>query len=148
MARDRYAKLGSSSANDLTAAATERLLDAEAMLAGNRFASAIAMGLYALEISLKAKVCSRLDLSHLPKPFEIHELDELLILTGLSRKLDDPAAIRVKSHWDAIVTGQAQHVNDLRYLPSTHVTQAQAQSILQQLTAPPDGVLVWLASQP
>ncbi len=106
------------------------------------------MALYALEISLKAKICNRLDLTHLPKPFQIHELDELLILTGLSRKLEDPAAIRVKQHWDAIVTGQAQHVNDLRYLPSTHVSRGQAEAILQQLTGPTDGVLLWLASQP
>jgi hypothetical protein len=147
MARSRYAMPGGSAA-DLTAAAAERLLDARALLASNRFASAIVMALYALEISLKAKICSRLDLTHLPKPFEIHELDELLILTGLSRKLDDPASIRVKSHRDAIVTGQAKHVNDLRYLPSTHVTQPLALSMVQQLMDPVDGVLAWLASQP
>jgi hypothetical protein len=146
MARDRYARFGGSAA-DLTAAAVERLLDATVLLANNRSATAIVMGLYALEISLKAKICSRLDLTHLPKPFEIHELDELLILTGLSRRLDEPRAIRVKSNWDAIVTGQAQHVNDLRYLPSTHISSAQAQLFLQQLQDPPDGVLVWVAHQ-
>jgi hypothetical protein len=106
------------------------------------------MGLYALEISLKARICQRLDLTNLPRPFEIHELDELLILTGLSRRLDDPAAIHVKNNWAAIVTGPAQHVNALRYSPSTHVTQAPAQLFLQQLRDPPDGVLVWLAHQP
>jgi hypothetical protein len=146
MARDRYAKFGVSAA-DLTVAATQRLLDASILLANSRAASAIVMGLYALEISLKAKICSRLDLTHLPKPFEIHELDELLILTGLSRRLDEPPAIRVKSNWAAIVTGQAQHVNDLRYLPCAHISSAQAQLFLQQLQDPPDGVLVWVANQ-
>jgi hypothetical protein len=144
MARDRFARFGDS-ATDLSAAAAERLDDALILPANNRFASAIAMGLYSLEISLKAKICSRL--THRPKPFEIHDFDELLLLAGLSRRLDDPAAMRGKSNWVAIVTGQAQHVNDLRYLPSTHVNGLQAQLLLQQLRDPP-GRSADMASQP
>ena len=148
MARDRsYAKLGTDVA-DLDAAAGERLLDAEALFAGGRYASSVALGLYALEIALKAKTCRRLDLGGLPRPFEIHELDELLVLCGLSRRLDDPQFLKVKANWDSIVIGQAPHVNDLRYLPGQHVTRVEAEDFLRQLRDPPDGVLPWLSTQP
>jgi hypothetical protein len=54
---------------DLEVAASDRLLDAEALLASGRFASAIAMGVYSLEIHLKARICRKLNLPALPKPF-------------------------------------------------------------------------------
>jgi hypothetical protein len=113
MAVDRsYARMESAEVN-LTAAGAERLADAQALVEKSRFASSIVMVLYALEIMLKAKICQRLDLSHLPRPFEIHDFGELLILAGLSRRLNEPTAIRVKANWDSIVTGPALHVNDL-----------------------------------
>jgi hypothetical protein len=147
MAKDRsYARLGAAEV-DLLAAAAERLADADALLEKGRFASTIVLGLYALEITLKAKICHRLNLTHLPRPFEIHELDELLNLSGLSKRLDEPAAIRVKANWNLIVTGPALHVNDLRYLPGAHVTQAQGDLFLQQLRNLPDGILPWLIAQ-
>jgi hypothetical protein len=141
-----FARFGTAQV-DLFAAATERLADAEALLQKGRFASTIALGLYSLEITLKAKICHRLDLTHLPRPFEIHELDELLILTGLSKRLDEPSAIRVKANWNAIVTGPALHVNDLRYLPGAHITQTEGDLFLEQLRDQPDGVLPWLIAQ-
>jgi hypothetical protein len=147
MAKERsFARLGTAEV-DLLVAATERLADAESLLQEGRFASTIVLGLYALEITLKAKICQCLDLTHLPRPFEIHELDELLILTGLSKRLDEPAAIRVKANWSSIVTGPAVHVNDLRYMPGAHITQTQGELFLQQLRDHPDGVLPWLIAQ-
>ena len=51
----KFSTLGADVA-DLQAAAADRLLDAEALFAAGRFASAIAMGLYSLEIQLKVWV--------------------------------------------------------------------------------------------
>jgi hypothetical protein len=51
-------------------------------------------------------------------------------------------------NWDSIVTGQARHVNDLRYLPGLSTTREQAELLLAQLSDPTDGVLSWLQRQP
>jgi hypothetical protein len=60
--------------SDLQVAAADRLLDAEALLAAGRYAAAIAIGVYSLEIYLKVRICQTLNLPALPKLFEIHDL--------------------------------------------------------------------------
>lgn len=132
----------------MKSAAIERLADSQCLLAGGRYASAISLALYALEISLKVRLCERLDLDALPKPFEIHELDELLLLCGLKNRLDDPIFSGVKTNWGILVTGVARHVNDLRYLPGSSVTKAQAEDLLFVLNDPVEGILTWLQNQP
>jgi hypothetical protein len=131
---------------DLEVAASDRLLDAEALFASGRFASAIAMGVYSLEIHLKARICRKLNLHALPKPFEIHDLEGLLVLSGLQvARASAPAAVR--KNWEDVAT-QASLINEMRYLPSSNWTQAQVQTFLQQLRDSPDGVLPWLSAQP
>jgi hypothetical protein len=57
MARElRFSSLGAPQ-SDLQAAAAERLQDAELLFAAGRFPSAIAMGIYSLEIYLKVLIC-------------------------------------------------------------------------------------------
>jgi hypothetical protein len=131
---------------DLQLAAVDRLQDADALFAAGRYASAIAMGVYALEIHLKIRTCHRLNLVRLPKAFEIHELDGLLVLTGL-QAARDAASQAVQDNWQ-IVADMAILINDLRYQPSAKWTQSDAQAFLQSLRDPPDGVLPWLLAQP
>jgi hypothetical protein len=85
----RFSTLGTQ-VNDLEAAATDRLLDAEALFAAGRFASAVAMGVYALEIQLKVLICRRLNLTALPRAFEIHDIESLLVLSGHQSSKDPP----------------------------------------------------------
>jgi hypothetical protein len=148
MVKDRSYSKESTSLIDLRAAIAERLADAHCLLAGDRFASAIALGLYALEIALKTRICDRLDVDALPKPFEIHDLRELLILTGLGKRLADPSAVQVKANWDDLIIWQPQHVNELRYLPGHAITRQQAERLLFQLQDPSTGILSWLRGQP
>jgi hypothetical protein len=131
---------------DLQAAAAQRLLDAEVLLANGCFPSAIAMGIYSLEIHLKVKICQRLNLQELPRAFEIHELDGLLVLTGLHAARNS-APGTVQSNWEDI-TDLALEINDLRYLSPTKWGQSDAQTFFQKLRDPPDGVLPWLSAQP
>jgi hypothetical protein len=131
---------------DLQAAAAERLVDAELLPANGRFASAIAMGVYSLEIHLKVRICQRLSIEALPRAFEIHELDALLVLTGLQAALNS-ASQTVQSNWEEI-TDLAFQINDLRYLSPTNWSQSDSQTFFQKLRDPPDGVLPWLLAQP
>lgn len=128
---------------DLAAAWPDRLADAEALLAAGRHGWAIATGLYALEIRLKEMICRRLDLDALPKGFETHDLDSLLLLAGLSRRIKRRAARAVKENWDGIAR-LAGNLNDYRYKPSDRWSATQAVTFFRQLRDPPDGVLPWL----
>lgn len=131
---------------DLQQAAADRLEDAEALLATGRYAAAIAMGVYSLEIHLKVRICQRLNLPALPRLFEIHELEGLLVMTGhLAAR--DAAPHPVQQNWED-VADEADRINDFRYLPSANWSQSHAQAFLQKLRDPPDGVLPWLLAQP
>jgi hypothetical protein len=131
---------------DLQVAASDRLQDAEALLASGRHAAAIAMGVYSLEIYLKARICQRLNLPGLPKLFEIHDLEGLLVLIGLQTSLG-AAPHPVQNNW-VYITDESARINDLRYLPSANWSQSDAQTLIEKLRDPPDGVLPWLLAQP
>jgi hypothetical protein len=131
---------------DLQAAAADRLLDAEALLAAGRYAAAIAMGVYSLEIHLKVRICQKLNLHALPRLFEIHDLEGLLVMTGLLSSFSG-APHPVQQNW-VYIADESARINDLRYLPSANWSQADAQTLIQKLRDPPDGVLPWLLAQP
>jgi hypothetical protein len=81
MANERlFAKLGAP-VSELRAAAQDRLRDADVLFLAGRFASAIAMGVYSLEIHLKVRICERLNLEQLPSLVQIHDLVSLLVLS-------------------------------------------------------------------
>ena len=132
---------------ELEPAWQDRIEDANALIAANRPASAIAMSIYALEIFLKTLICRRLDLDQLPIAFEIHQLDGLLLLTGLSKRLDLEQKIQVKDHWDLLLKTSRQ-VNDLRYKPDGQWNMTQAIAVIDSLTNPHNGILSWLNRQP
>src|SRR5262249_61398409 len=104
--------------SDLNAAWQDRLADAQALLATGRHAWAIATALYALEIRLKVLICRKLDLQQLPRAFEIHDLDGLFLLVGLSGRLQRRRARGVKANWDSM-TDLGGAINDLRYRPAS-----------------------------
>jgi hypothetical protein len=112
-ATSKFSNFGARS-GDLQVAAADRLLDAEARFAAGRFASAVAMGVYALEIQLKVLICKRLNLAALPKAFEIHELESLLVLSGL-QAVRDSAHKDVTFNWERIVSRSLQ-INEIEIL--------------------------------
>ncbi len=132
------------SRQDLELAWKDRLRDAEILLEADRPAASMAAALYALEIRLKALICMKLDLASLPRAFEFHYLDGLLVASGLSRRLETKGAIKVKKNWDR-VTELAQGLNEFRYMPDGKWRRADAAELLDQLTHPKIGVLTWLS---
>ncbi len=133
--------------SDLDAASIDRLTEAEEFLSSGHFPSAIAMGLYALEIRLKERICHRLDLDELPRAFEIHDLSGLLVLSGLKRRLEDPANVPVRANWEENER-ESRFLNELRYKPNTFRDQPKALAFFEQLRDPSHGVLPWILSQP
>jgi hypothetical protein len=143
----RFTKLGTYS-SELDIAWQDRLDDADSLLSSGRFAASISMALYALEICLKSRICRRLDLDQLPKAFEIHDLDGLLVLSGLSRKLNKQPSkpSRTKRNWDALLI-MSNRLNDLRYTAASKWNRQDAESILDMIRDPKHGVLTWLQKQ-
>jgi hypothetical protein len=134
-------------ATDLDQASRDRMEDARVLVAGGRPAASMASGIYALEIRLKVLICRRLDLAELPQAFEIHDLEALLLLAGLRRRLNDPAFVAVDQNWANIQT-LASQLNDLRYSPDSNWNVTQATQLMSWLEDPNDGVIPWLLNQP
>jgi hypothetical protein len=148
MAAERsLTKLGDS-ASDLEQASKERLEDAEHLLKAGRHAAAIMNGIYALEIILKVIICRRLDVPNLPRVFETHDLDGLMLHAGLTRKIASvkrPSDVSVNWERLRLLAGELER---LRYVPDpVKWGRHQAELVLRQLRDPPHGVLLWLTKQ-
>jgi hypothetical protein len=143
-----FAKLNSTITDaDLDAAWQDRLEDAAALDAGGRHAAAIATRLYALEIYLKFRICRRLGLDHPPKKLEIHDLEALIVFSGLTRALETlPKSGDVFQNWTNILE-YSKDLNDLRYLPASRRTQQHSDDFSHWLLDASTGVLPWLQNQ-
>ena len=64
-----------------------RLSDFRALWKTGRYHAAIYMSGYALEACLKCAICKNLKLDQLPKVFEYHDLESLLLFSGLEAEL-------------------------------------------------------------
>lgn len=76
-------------------------MDAECLLAEGHIAGAYYLGGYAVELALKVVVCKKLNIEifdkdvvpgHIAKAFMIHDLSDLIILSGLSDDLQKTRA--------------------------------------------------------
>ncbi len=127
----------------LEGASEDRLLDAYSLRDARRWASAVAMGIYSLEIRIKVLICLHLDLEQLPRAVQFHELQDLLVLTGLSNRIKREAG-EVLAAWERIVRLSKQ-ATDLRYSPGAEYSEAMATEFFDDLQDPVKGVLPWLS---
>lgn len=135
---------------DLEKAVGERLDDANALFEAGRYASTIAMAFYALEIQLKVVICRRMDLKMLPRAFEIHDPEALMMLTGLSKKIGQVKRPRaVANHWNELTTVAKESVfESIRYIPTPALwDEEKARKVLLQVQDPSTGVIPWLSRQ-
>jgi len=66
-----------------------RLADARALMRGGRCSGAVYLAGYCVECYLKAAICRTLDVARLPKIFGIHDLETLLLYSGLERLMKE-----------------------------------------------------------
>ena len=143
-----FAKLNLTiTAGELNAAWQDRLDDAAVLEAGGRYGAAIAARLYALEIYLKFRICERLRVSNPLKKLEIHDLEALLLFSGLSAAMYGlPETSAVFQNWEEIRDFSGR-LNDLRYFPAVKWNQRQSSDFAHWLEHPSEGVLSWLKTQ-
>lgn len=133
---------------DLDLAWRDRLAESQSLAIAGHHGAAMAALLYALEIYLKHRICLRLNLANPVMKLQSHDLEELLIFTGLFPALMSmPTSIKLRENWDEIVQFSKGSLNDLRYLPASRWSREQWQDLENRINDPSDGVLTWIKTQ-
>ena len=104
-----------------------RLEDAEVLFSASRFDGSVYLCGYAIELGLKARICSTLQWDTYPtsgkyNTFKTHDLDVLLHLTGL----EDKVKLRYMVAWSIV----AQWNPEARYNPIGNVKSSDAKDML------------------
>jgi hypothetical protein len=133
---------------DLETAWHERETEAAAISAAGHPMMSIALRLYSLEIRLKAMICKKLGLNYLPRHCKTHDLNELILFTGLSPELEDPANAAIRKSWNFLTRFSKDRLNNLRYLPASTLTVSNLGELLVALDGPTQGVWTWLSRHP
>jgi hypothetical protein len=139
---------------DLEAAWREREAEAANLKSAGYELMSIGLRVYALEIKVKVVICKTLVLDSLPKHCKTHDLDELIVFTGLFSELADPANVGLKENWDRLADFSRNHLNNLRYFPSSKLADPASRlnasllaDLIVALDDPQEGVGQWLSKR-
>jgi len=121
-----------------------RLREARALLEAGEYSGAVYLAGYAVECHLKAAICVRLDWESLLATFKTHDLEGLLLYTGLQRKLRNVDLVRssftkIVGLWNG---GGREPV--VRYDDPASLDQQTAQLFMSSVEGVPEGVIPWL----
>lgn len=139
---------------DLLEIGDARLGEARSLLASSHYAGAVYLAGYAVECHLKAVICRALDLPGLPELFKTHDLEGLLLYSGLSRKLDVTVGIAtsfreivgvwVMDRREINQGGKQVVVESVRYRSPSEFDETTAARFLECVGDPNIGVVPWL----
>jgi HEPN domain-containing protein len=117
---------------ELRKIAEERLKDAEALLAAERYDGAIYLVGYVVELSLKSRICEVLNWKGFPQTrsefqnylsFKTHDLDVLLSLSGT----EDKIKTSYLAEWSAVATWDPE----ARYNPIGSASKADVDLLIE-----------------
>ncbi len=149
------------SSSEIKQLAHERLKDAQILLDNNRHEGAFYLVGYTIELTLKAKVCSHLDIDDLfsdnptshskgslgkfRDSVKTHDFFVLLNLCGLNKKLEQEQArnIYFRENWSLLF--QTGWNEGARYKHG-HIEPSDVKTIIDFLTEPTKGLLQWIES--
>jgi hypothetical protein len=123
--------------NELETIAQARLLDADALITAGRYDGAVYICGYAIELSLKAKICKTLKWSGFPssnkefqnyQSFKVHNLDVLLHLSGMEDeiKINNP---NYMADWSNVSVWNPES----RYKTSSLTSELEAKTMLNSV---------------
>jgi hypothetical protein len=128
----------------LEAVAESRLEESQALM-DNFPAASIYLGGYVVECYLKVAICKTLDLAALPRVFESHALEALLMHSGLRRRMSENADVH--DSFSKINTTWNMESDPIRYRPPNSFSKEVAAEFQAWLTDKKAGVFPWLKSQ-
>ena len=129
---------------ELKALALLRLAEAKHLAAGGFFDGARYLSGYVIELALKARICRVLDVEEYPdtgdlrRVYATHDLDQLLKLAGLSRKLS-LANRALFDNWSIAALWRPER----RYDTAGTASRKEVEEILNAIGGP-NGVLRWI----
>lgn len=132
----------------LRSVAEVRLREAECLRESHLYAGAIYLAGYAVECLLKAAICKALGWGELRSTFAVHDLEGLLLHSGLQQKIEEPTNASVLRNFKGIkevwiVVGK----QSIRYADPVSFTESGAGDFLAQIQDPATGVATWLRAQ-
>ena len=136
---------------DFQQIALVRLEDAQVLLDNNQYDGCCYIAGYCIELALKAVTCKlmeRDDFFSIAKPesvraFKIHNLRELIILSGLWQKFEDLQTNDplIFDNW-SVILNSIKWSEQLRY--EIGFTQPEAKLMVEAIAHPQNGVLKWI----
>ena len=124
--------------------AQTRLVEAETLFSSHHYSGAAYLCGYVVELALKARICRLLGTEEYPttgklkSAFAVHDLEQLLFLAGLEKKLYESKA--VFTNWSVALLWNPEY----RYRPLDSFSQYGAQEILNAVRNPRNGVFPWI----
>jgi hypothetical protein len=139
---------------DLQKIARARLAEAKLLFKEGKYDGARYLAGYTIEVALKARICTLLDLNEYPpkiqknESFKNHSIDALVVLAGLNneldkKKFDDPI---FATNWSIATNNQNGWRETWRY----EIGSATKQNVLDLLNAISDrkhGIFTWIKSK-
>jgi HEPN domain-containing protein len=125
--------------------ATLRLREAEALFSAGLYDGSAYLCGYVVELALKARICRLLDLNEYPDSgkfrqcYSVHDLDHLLKLAALRRKLD-LVSKALYDNWSIAVPWNPES----RYAAVGSVSRQDAEEILNAVRDRHVGVFPWI----
>lgn len=102
---------------------------------------------YVIELALKARICKILDSDYivsgnLGRAFKTHNLEELLLLSGLSNKfsLEMSENRDLQVNWSVVLSWN----ESFRYLPVGSSSKSDIEDLINAIEDPENGVLTWI----
>jgi hypothetical protein len=119
--------------------ADERADEFELLRRAGRYATAVYLGGYALELLLKCAVCTSLRLQALPIELQTHDLEVLLLFSGFQAELEQAPVVHdsflgIKSIWS----------RGMRYTDPAAVTGRDCDEMARWLFDSVCGIAPWL----
>lgn len=152
---------------DIRRIADQRLLEAKILVdspLSTSYEGAYYLAGYCVELHLKAKICERLELpdlfldaessannqasfshSQIGKFFKLHELSKLLLLSGLSQRLDREVITNpdLVANW-SVIKGWKE---TKRYSSPGLISKSAAKSLIDAIENTQNGFLQWILNQ-
>lgn len=131
--------------NEFKQLARLRLKEAETLYSARLYDGCAYLCGYVVEFALKARICKLLGLNEYPdsgklkNAYAVHDINQLLILSGLQSKLD-PGNVQLFANWSLATPWTPER----RYMPKGTTNRATAKDILDAVRSTPDGVLRWI----
>lgn len=132
--------------------ADRRLQEAKLLLSNGFFEGAFYLAGYSVELMMKARICKHLEIEDfylkqpepLKKAYFVHNLDQLLTLSGLRKKYEDEIDLQkganksLNKNWNKICSWS----ETARY--DCHVQEKDAMALIDAIENSKNGFLPWL----